>query len=64
MGTVDRLLRFSLALALGLLIYFNIVGDIYSFLLLGFIGLFAITSLVGYCPFYALLGWNTFSHNR
>ncbi|MEB8329901.1 DUF2892 domain-containing protein [Flavobacteriaceae bacterium KMM 6897] len=64
MGTVDRLIRLSLALAMGLLIYYDIVGGMLAFVFLAVISVFALTSLVGYCPFYALLGWNTFSHRR
>ncbi|MET6989901.1 YgaP family membrane protein [Sediminicola arcticus] len=62
MGTVDRLIRFSLAFAIGLLIYYGFVEGVISYLLLAAIGVFALTSLIGYCPFYALFGWNTFSH--
>lgn len=64
MGAVDRLIRFSLALAMGLLIYYGGVGDIFSYVLLVAIGIFALTSLVGFCPFYSVLGWNTFSVKR
>ncbi len=64
MGAVDRLIRFILALAMGLLIYYDIVGGILSYVLLAVIGIFALTSLVGFCPLYSLLGWNTFSHKK
>lgn len=64
MGAVDRLIRFLLALAVGLLIYYNVVGGMFSYVLLAVIGVFALTSLVGFCPFYSVLGWNTFSLKR
>ncbi|MFT4833133.1 MAG: hypothetical protein ACI815_002797 [Psychroserpens sp.] len=64
MGTVDRLIRLSLALAMGLLIYYDIVGGVLSYVLLAVIGVFTLTSLVGFSPFYALLGWNTFRNRR
>ncbi|MGY8914611.1 MAG: YgaP family membrane protein [Flavobacteriales bacterium] len=64
MGAVDRWMRFSLALAMGLLIYYNVVGGFMSYALLAVIGVFALTGLVGFCPFYSVLGWNTFSHRK
>ena len=64
MGAVDRLIRFILALAMGLLIYYDVVGGIVSYVLLAVIGVFALTSLVGFCPLYSILGWNTFSHKK
>tara|TARA_R110002051_G_C8698123_1_gene493970 strand:+ start:667 stop:876 length:210 start_codon:yes stop_codon:yes gene_type:complete len=64
MGNVDRLIRFLLALAMGLLIYYDVVGGIASYIVLAVIGIFALTSLVGFCPLYSVLGWNTFSRKR
>jgi hypothetical protein len=40
MGTVDRLIRFSLAFAIGLLIYYGFVEGVISYLLLAAIGVF------------------------
>ncbi|MEJ1222903.1 YgaP family membrane protein [Sediminicola sp. 1XM1-17] len=64
MGNLDRMIRFLLALVMGLLIYYDVVGGVISYILLAIIGIFALTSLVGFCPFYAVLGWNTFSQKR
>ena len=64
MGAVDRLIRFLLALAMGLLIYYNVVDGILSYVLLAVIGVFALTSLVGFCPLYSIMGWNTFGHKK
>ena len=64
MGTVDRLIRFLLALAMGLLIYYNVVDGVLSFVLLAVIGVFFLTGLVGFCPLYSIMGWNTFSHKK
>ncbi len=64
MGSLDRMIRFLLAFAMGLLIYYDVIGGIMSYIFLAVIGIFALTSLVGFCPLYAMLGWNTFSHKR
>lgn len=64
MGSLDRMIRFLLAFTMGLLIYYDVVGGIMSYIFLAVIGIFALTSLIGFCPLYAVLGWNTFSHKR
>ncbi len=64
MGGLDRCIRIALALVAGLLVYFEMVGDSLSFVLLGVAAVFVITSLVGFCPLYGLLGLNSCSAKR
>lgn len=59
MGSIDRVIRLLLAIVVALL-YFtgNISGT--AAIVLGILALiFLITSLVGYCPAYALMGIKT-----
>jgi hypothetical protein len=59
MGGIDRILRGAVGVGLALLVY---VGAITGFWAIA-VGVLAlalmVTSMLGYCPPYALLGWNT-----
>lgn len=56
MGGTDKLIRVLVALAAGLLVYFNVVEDILAYVLLAIAAIFVLTSLVGFCPLYGVLG--------
>lgn len=59
MGGTDRLLRIIAAIVLGYL-YFSGTVTGTAGLVLAIIGaVFMLTSLVGFCPLYTVLGWNT-----
>lgn len=59
MGGLDKIIRVSLAVVAGLLVYFEVVDDILAYILLTLIGVFVITSLVGFCPLYGIFGINS-----
>lgn len=59
MGGLDKFIRIALALVAGLLVYFEMVGDSLSIILLAVAAVLVITSLVGFCPLYGLLGMNS-----
>jgi hypothetical protein len=59
MGGLDKFIRIALALVAGFLVYFEMVGDSLSFVLLAVAAVLLITSLVGFCPLYGLLGLNS-----
>ncbi|MCK5442408.1 MAG: DUF2892 domain-containing protein [Maribacter sp.] len=61
LGGLDRFIRITLALVAGLLVYFEMVGDTLSIILLAVAAVFVITSLVGFCPLYGLVGLNSCS---
>lgn len=61
MGGLDKFIRIAIALVAGLLVYFEMVGDSLSFVLLAVAAVLVITSLVGFCPLYGLLGMNSCS---
>lgn len=55
-GSVDKVIRFILAIALFSL-YFVLEGNMRYLALIGFVPL--LTALVSWCPLYSLLGINT-----
>ena len=59
MGNADRIIRILIAgLIIGL--YFtNVISGTLGIILLAFAGIFILTSLVGFCPLYSLVGLNT-----
>ncbi|TFG73111.1 MAG: DUF2892 domain-containing protein [Flavobacteriales bacterium] len=61
MGGIDRVIRFLVAIAAGLLVYFDMVSGTLAYILLAVAGIFILTSLVSFCPLYAVFGMNTCS---
>ncbi|NDV17142.1 DUF2892 domain-containing protein [Muricauda sp. TY007] len=59
MGGADRTIRIILALGVGALYYFNVVTGTLAYILLALAAIFVLTSFVGFCPLYTLLGINT-----
>ena len=47
-----------------LLVYFEIVDDTIAIILLAIAAIFVLTSLVGFCPLYGVLGWDSCSKKR
>ena len=56
MGGLDKVIRVVLAIVAGLLVYFEVVEGPLAYILLTIIGVFVITSLVGFCPLYGIFG--------
>lgn len=59
MGTADRIIRSAAAIAFGLLYFTGTVTGTWGIVLLVLGGVFVLTSFVGTCPLYSLLGMNT-----
>ena len=59
MGSVDKVLRFLLGIAVGLLVYYEVFTGPLSFVLLAAVAVLFLTSLTGFCPLYGILGINT-----
>ncbi len=59
MGNTDRIIRVLIAAAIAVLFINNSIVGILAYVLLGVGAIFLLTSLVGSCPFYSLLGINT-----
>ncbi len=59
MGKTDRIIRIIVGLVLIALYFTNIISGTIGIVALVIAGMFIITSLVGNCPPYSLLGINT-----
>ncbi|TAH00492.1 MAG: DUF2892 domain-containing protein [Sphingobacteriales bacterium] len=59
MGTTDRIIRLVLAAVFGYLYFGNVVTGTLGLVLVILGGVFALTSLVSFCPLYKLVGMNT-----
>ena len=56
MGRIDKILRFTVAVIIALLVYYNVVDGVLSYILLAVAAVFVLTSLTGFCPLYGLFG--------
>ena len=61
-GSVDRLIRFFIAVAIGFLYYTDTVKGNFSIAAIGVAVYLFLTSLSGFCLIYAILGINTSPH--
>ena len=59
MGAADRIIRIVAAIAFAVLYFTGTVTGTWGIVLLVLGGVFVLTSLVGTCPLYSLLGLNT-----
>lgn len=58
-GTVDRIIRVILGIALGALGLFGVVNDALMYVFYVVAAVFIITGAIGWCPLYALFKLNT-----
>ena len=59
MGTVDRGIRFALAIVIALLYFTGKISGVVAIILGVFALAFFVTSLIGHCPAYTPLGIKT-----
>ncbi len=59
LGKTDKIIRVILALVIGFLYYKGIISGIFGIVLIALALIFVLTSLVSFCPIYALVGINT-----
>jgi len=59
MGTTDKIIRIALAVLVAILYFTNVITGTLGIVLLVFAGVFVLTSLIGFCPLYPLVGMNT-----
>ena len=59
MGNVDRIIRVLIAAVLAYLYFSGTVTGTLGLILVILGGVFVLTSLVGFCPLYTLVGLNT-----
>jgi hypothetical protein len=61
MGTMDKIIRFVIAVLIAVLYFTNIVSGTFGIILLVLAGIFVLTSFISFCPLYAPFGINTCS---
>ena len=59
MGSADKVIRLLLAAVFILLFVFNVVSGVLGYILLALAAIFILTSLVSFCPLYAIFGIKT-----
>ncbi|MGZ5285626.1 MAG: YgaP family membrane protein [Flavisolibacter sp.] len=59
MGTLDRVLRTLAALAVLWFYYMGMISGLTAIILFVVAAIFLLTSIVGFCPLYSLLGVNS-----
>ena len=59
MGSIDRIIRIALAIVMSVLYFIGTVTGTLGIVLLAFSAVFVLTSLVGFCPLYTLLGFSS-----
>jgi len=61
MGTLDRVVRVLIAVIIAALYFTNTITGTLGIVLLVLAGVFVLTSLISFCPLYALVGLSTCS---
>jgi Inner membrane protein YgaP-like, transmembrane domain len=63
-GSADRIVRLIVAALIAVLYFTNTITGLLGIVLLILGGIFLLTSLISFCPLYALVGVNTCSENK
>jgi len=58
-GNTDKIIRIIFAVVFGILYFTGTVTGVLGYVLLALGGIFVLTSVVGTCPIYSLLGMST-----
>jgi len=64
MGNADRIIRLLAAAVFGYLYFSGTVTGTLGLVLVVLGGVFALTSIIGYCPLYSIVGINTCKTKR
>ncbi len=59
MGSTDKIIRVIIAAIVAVLFLTNVITGTLGIILLVLAGIFVLTSLVSFCPIYAIFGMNT-----
>lgn len=59
MGTTDKVIRVLVAVIILVLYFTHVISGTLGVILLILAGIFVVTSLLGFCPLYWLLGLST-----
>ncbi len=59
MGGLDKIIRLAVAAVVAILYFTGIISGVLGIVLLVLAGVFVLTSLISFCPLYALIGLST-----
>ncbi|WP_313188991.1 DUF2892 domain-containing protein [Sphingobacterium sp.] len=59
MGPQDKTIRIIIAVIIAVLFFTKVISGTLAIVLLVVAGIFILTSLIGFCPLYSILGVNT-----
>ena len=59
MGNIDKIIRILVTIVIAGLFFTNVISGTLGIVLLVLAGVFVLTSLIGFCPLYPLVGINT-----
>ena len=59
MGTIDKVIRILVAIAVAVLYFAGIISGTVAIVLLILAGIFILTSVISFCPLYLPFGINT-----
>ncbi|MCU0381001.1 MAG: DUF2892 domain-containing protein [Chitinophagaceae bacterium] len=63
-GSADRLVRVLMAAVIAILYFTNVITGTLATVLLVLAGIFVATSLISFCPLYAIMGLSTCPVNK
>jgi len=58
-GTIDKIIRITLAVLVAILYFTNVISGTIGIILLALAGVLVLTSLVSFCPIWAIIGVST-----
>lgn len=58
-GTIDKIIRITLAVLVAILYFTNVISGTLGIILLALAGVLVLTSLVSFCPIWAIIGVST-----
>jgi hypothetical protein len=64
MGSIDRVIRVLVALAITVLYFANVIAGTTAIILLVVAGIFILTSFMSFCPVYLPFGISTCKNDR
>jgi len=59
MGTIDKVVRVTVAAIIAILYFTNVLTGTLGIVLLILAGVFVLTSLISFCPIYSIFGLST-----
>ena len=59
MGSTDQIIRVLIAVVVAVLFFTKIISGVLGIVLLAVAGIFVLTSIVSFCPIYAVFGLNS-----